>query len=112
MKTTVIFHSADMDGQFCREIARKFLPEAELIGWDFADKPLPIPEGQIYVLDLPVDKPFGLDFAKREGRMLKCYGGGLLLEKLLSDGELLQRYQQSTDKGVMGRRASLASKIR
>lgn len=59
MKTTVIHHSADYDGIFCREIARKFLPEAELIGWDFADNPLPVPEGQIYVLDLPVDRVFG-----------------------------------------------------
>lgn len=25
MKTTVIYHSADFDGLFCREIARKFL---------------------------------------------------------------------------------------
>ena len=37
MKTTVIHHSADFDGIFCREIARKFLPDAELIGWDFGD---------------------------------------------------------------------------
>lgn len=61
MKTTVIHHSADYDGIFCREIARKFLPEAELIGWDFADPPLPVPEGQIYILDLPVDRVFGVD---------------------------------------------------
>ena len=64
MKTTVIHHSADMDGLFCREIARKFLPDAELIGWDFKDKSLSIPpEGQIYVLDLPVDRVFGFDYA-------------------------------------------------
>lgn len=67
MKTTVIHHSADYDGIFCREIARKFLPDAELIGWDFADKPLPIPtEGMVYVLDLPVDRVFGFDFNKPE----------------------------------------------
>lgn len=59
MKTTVIHHNADFDGIFCREIARKFLPEAELIGWDFGDAPLAIPsEGQIYILDLPVDRVF------------------------------------------------------
>jgi len=59
MKITVIHHSADFDGLFCREIARKFLPDAELIGWDFGDKPLEIPaEGQIYILDLPVDRVF------------------------------------------------------
>lgn len=64
MKTTVIYHSADFDGLFCREIARKFLPDAELIGWDFADAPLAIPpEGPIYVLDLPVDRVFGDSFS-------------------------------------------------
>jgi hypothetical protein len=66
-KTTVIFHSADYDGIFCREIARKFLPEAELIGWNFGDPPLVIPaEGEIYVLDIPVDRPFGFAFAHKE----------------------------------------------
>jgi hypothetical protein len=61
MKTTVIYHSADYDGIFCREIARKFLPDAELIGWDFGDPHLAIPEGdgQIYVMDLPVDRVLG-----------------------------------------------------
>lgn len=62
MKTTVIHHSADFDGIFCREIARKFLPEAELIGWDFGNEPVPLPDGQIYVLDLPVDRVFGFNF--------------------------------------------------
>lgn len=65
-KTTVIFHAADFDGIFCREIARKFLPEyTEFIGWDFADAPLQVPhEGQIYVMDLPVDRVFGFDFSR------------------------------------------------
>lgn len=63
MKTTVIHHSTDYDGIFCREIARKFLPDAELIGWDFGDPPLTIPsEGKIYVMDLPVDRVFGMTF--------------------------------------------------
>jgi hypothetical protein len=62
MTTTVIHHSADFDGLFCREIARKFLPDAKLIGWDFADAPLPIPGGKIYVLDLPVDRVFGFKY--------------------------------------------------
>lgn len=64
MKTTVIYHSADYDGIFCREIARKFLPDAELIGWDFSDPPLmaihPGFNQSIYVMDLPIDKPFGM----------------------------------------------------
>jgi len=59
MKTTVIYHSADYDGLFCREIARKFLPDAELIGWDFPDKPLKLPKGTVYVMDLPLDRVFG-----------------------------------------------------
>lgn len=52
---TVIHHSADYDGIFCREIARKFLPDATLIGWDYGQPRIPIPEGQIYVLDLSPD---------------------------------------------------------
>lgn len=59
--TTVIFHSADFDGLFCREIARKFLGEkgVQFIGWNFGDPPVPIPnEGDLYVMDLPLDKPF------------------------------------------------------
>ena len=52
-KITVIHHSADFDGIFCREIARKFLPTAELIGWDYRDAKIPFPsEGLVYVLDL------------------------------------------------------------
>lgn len=49
---TVIHHSADYDGLFCREIARKFLPDAKLIGWDYGDPLIQVPDGQIYILDL------------------------------------------------------------
>lgn len=53
MKTTVIYHSADFDGIFCREIARKFIPDAELIGWDYGYPKIPMPEeGDVYILDL------------------------------------------------------------
>ena len=63
-KTTIIHHSADFDGLFCGAIAKKFLPDAEVIGWDFGDKPLPVPaEGTIYILDLPVDRVFGGSFS-------------------------------------------------
>lgn len=56
MKTTVLYHRADFDGIFCREIAKKFLPEAELIGWDYGDAKIPFPhEGPVYVLDLSPD---------------------------------------------------------
>lgn len=64
-KTTVIHHSADYDGIFCREIAAKFLPDAELIGWDFTDNPINhqwLSAGgttKLYVMDLPLDRPFG-----------------------------------------------------
>lgn len=58
MKTTVIYHRADFDGIFCREIARKFLPDAKLIGWDYGD-PTPSKElldgtEQLYMLDIKV----------------------------------------------------------
>lgn len=53
MKTTIIHHSADFDGLFCREIAKKFLPDAQVIGWDFGDTKIPFPtEGTVYILDL------------------------------------------------------------
>jgi hypothetical protein len=56
MKTTVIYHSADYDGIFCREIARHFLPGPVLIGWNFGDKLIPFPEeGLCYILDLSPD---------------------------------------------------------
>lgn len=55
LKTIVIYHRADFDGIFCREIAKKFMPEAELIGWDYGD---PVPEVsldcRLYILDLSV----------------------------------------------------------
>lgn len=56
MKTIVIYHRADFDGIFCREIARKFLPDAEFIGWDYGDPTPEIIAGvQLYMLDISVD---------------------------------------------------------
>lgn len=56
MKPTVIHHSADYDGIFCREIARKFLPDAELIGWDYGDPKITLSGGGVvYILDLSPD---------------------------------------------------------
>jgi hypothetical protein len=52
---TVIYHSADFDGVFCREIARKFLgdKDVQFIGWNFGDPKIPFPtEGKVFVLDL------------------------------------------------------------
>lgn len=53
--TTVIYHRADFDGILCREIARMFLPHAELIGWDYGDAtPLVAMDRELYILDLAV----------------------------------------------------------
>jgi len=60
-KTVVIHHSADWDGLFCREIARRFLPGAELIGWDFGQPPIAVDCETLYVMDLPLDAPFGFN---------------------------------------------------
>jgi hypothetical protein len=55
-KTIVIYHRADFDGIFCREIARKFLPQAELIGWDYGDPPpFVFPDDRIYMLDISIE---------------------------------------------------------
>ena len=53
-KSLVIYHSADFDGIFCREIAKKFLGDsAQYVGWTHGDPPIPFPsEGAVYVLDL------------------------------------------------------------
>lgn len=72
MKATVVYHSADMDGIFCREIAKKFLPsDTEFIGWNHGDDPLPVPDGKIYVLDLPVDRVFGINI---QNAWQGCFG--------------------------------------
>lgn len=62
-QTIVIYHRADFDGIFCREIAKRFLPDAELVGWDFGDPPVkPTADFKaVYILDLPCDKPLGLE---------------------------------------------------
>lgn len=55
---TVIYHSTDFDGIFCREIAKKFLGETntQFIGWNFGDPQLDYPqEGDVYVMDLSPD---------------------------------------------------------
>lgn len=59
MKTTVIYHRADYDGLFCREIARKFLPDAQLIGWDYGDDVPDVDTGghelvQLYMFDISI----------------------------------------------------------
>ncbi len=69
-KITVVYHRADFDGLFCREIARKFLGDtAEYVGWDHGDKPLALPDGETYILDLPVDRVIGDNFGIGENRV-------------------------------------------
>lgn len=54
-KTLVIYHSADYDGIFCREIAKKFLGEkdVEYKGWNFGDELIDIESYEtVYILDL------------------------------------------------------------
>lgn len=55
-KTYVIHHSADFDGLFCREIAKHFLKEAILIGWDYGDD-IPTVESDaiVVMLDISID---------------------------------------------------------
>lgn len=53
---TIIYHSADYDGQFSGAICSLFLgPEATLIGWDYGDPLIPFPEGDVYLVDLSPD---------------------------------------------------------
>jgi uncharacterized protein len=55
-----IYHRADFDGIFCREIAKQFFTkggyDVEYIGWDYGD-PVPeiSPEAKVYMLDISVD---------------------------------------------------------
>jgi hypothetical protein len=51
----VIYHRADFDGLFSREIARRALPSAELIGWDYGD-PIPVipPSALLYMIDISI----------------------------------------------------------
>lgn len=58
MKTVCIYHNADFDGIFCREIAKKFLPkDTEFIGWNYGDPaPEVAPDAHLYMLDISVDE--------------------------------------------------------
>lgn len=65
MKEHVVYHSGDFDGIFCCKIAERFLgtEEVKYTGWDFGDDPITIPSysyNKLIVMDLPLDKPFGL----------------------------------------------------
>jgi oligoribonuclease NrnB/cAMP/cGMP phosphodiesterase (DHH superfamily) len=69
MKNTVIYHKADYDGIFSREVAKKFLPaDTTFIGWDYGDESIEFPSesGNIYILDLPPEEPFGRELSPYE----------------------------------------------
>lgn len=58
-----MYHKADFDGIFCREIAKHFIPDAVLIGWDYGD-PVPTPDvvsasDDLYMLDISVEGLMG-----------------------------------------------------
>lgn len=54
MKTIAFYHRSDFDGVFCREIVRHFLPDAELVGYEYGD-PVPVVEAdQILMLDISI----------------------------------------------------------
>lgn len=77
-KATVVYHSGDLDGEFCREIFKHWNAQyrapgpnyetVNYIGWDYKDAKIPFPEtGQVYVMDLNPEcfKEFpGIDVAK------------------------------------------------
>lgn len=59
-KTVVIYHKADFDGIFCREIAKQYFNKTqwptEYIGWDYGDPPPSVSsKDKIYMLDISVD---------------------------------------------------------
>lgn len=58
MGIVVITHSADFDGRFCQEIARKkFGDKATYTGWDYGD-PVPFVSDadELYMLDISIDE--------------------------------------------------------
>lgn len=85
MPTKVIYHSADLDGIFCREIARKAMDQdnvvAEYIGWNYGD-PLPAiaPTDDVYMLDISIDGLMGhpnLTWIDHHGTAIQKYKGGV-----------------------------------
>ena len=55
---TVIYHSADFDGIFCREIAKRFLGTRNVnyVGWNHGEATIPMPDqGVVFILDLAPD---------------------------------------------------------
>lgn len=87
-QVTVIYHRADYDGIFCREIARKFFGEsARYIGWDFGDTPLSADlfreSPKVYVMDLPADRVFGFDWNGPDDRNSRAVAMAAGFEQLI-----------------------------
>lgn len=57
MKTIVIYHRADFDGIFSREIARRYYGDrAEYVGWDYGDAVPSVPaDTQLVMIDISVE---------------------------------------------------------
>lgn len=94
MKTTVIHHSADYDGIFCREIARHFIPDAEFIGWDYKDPKLEFPThaGLVYVMDLSPDC-FTTMTVEQAGQVIWIDHHKSAIEKYANLGGVLRGYR-------------------
>lgn len=61
-KIVVIYHRADFDGLFCREIARKFINHSnvEFIGWDYGDQvPVVSNDDTLFMLDISIEGLMG-----------------------------------------------------
>lgn len=54
----VIYHKADYDGSFCREIARRFFEDrADYIGWDYGDDVPDVTKYEhVFMLDISIDR--------------------------------------------------------
>lgn len=55
MKPLVIYHKSDYDGIFSMQIAKKFLVDADYLGWEYGD-PIPAvePDRTLFMLDINV----------------------------------------------------------
>lgn len=78
-KIIVIHHSADFDGLFCREIARRhFGYSAEYIGWDYGQPEPSVPgDAALYMLDISVPSLMshpGLNWVDHHKSAMDKYG--------------------------------------
>lgn len=89
--STVIYHSADYDGLFSREVAKKFLGTegVQYIGWDFGQPLIPMPNyGTVYIIDLSPDcvvMPPNEDISQHSHRIIWIDHHKSSIEKWRSD---------------------------